>query len=119
MLNVNFCFVFFFFFQAEDGIRDGHVTGVQTCALPISVELCRSGRKLESALRSNVGQIALRLALVDVLAVQVEAETEIVSAPRPAQVGGVIVRGITVAMRLKVISGSELGKAVDQHERPA
>src|SRR5690625_7333954 len=29
-------FVVFFFFQAEDGIRDGHVTGVQTCALPIS-----------------------------------------------------------------------------------
>src|SRR5690625_3987493 len=26
----------FFFFQAEDGLRDGHVTGVQTCALPIS-----------------------------------------------------------------------------------
>src|SRR5207253_6622894 len=26
---------FVFFFQAEDGIRDGHVTGVQTCALPI------------------------------------------------------------------------------------
>src|SRR5690625_6098446 len=25
-----------FFFQAEDGIRDGHVTGVQTCALPIA-----------------------------------------------------------------------------------
>src|SRR5438876_12419284 len=25
-----------FFFQAEDGIRDGRVTGVQTCALPIS-----------------------------------------------------------------------------------
>src|SRR5438309_4004083 len=29
------CFSFFFF-QAEDGIRDGTVTGVQTCALPIS-----------------------------------------------------------------------------------
>src|SRR5690348_17834130 len=27
--------VFCFFFQAEDGIRDGRVTGVQTCALPI------------------------------------------------------------------------------------
>src|SRR5215203_6490178 len=27
---------FFFFFQAEDGIRDIGVTGVQTCALPIS-----------------------------------------------------------------------------------
>src|SRR2546426_7229360 len=31
------CFIsFFFFFQAEDGIRDYKVTGVQTCALPIS-----------------------------------------------------------------------------------
>src|ERR1017187_10583614 len=29
--------VFFFFFQAEDGIRDTSVTGVQTCALPISL----------------------------------------------------------------------------------
>src|SRR5215475_1208527 len=28
-------FFVFFFFQAEDGIRDFHVTGVQTCALPI------------------------------------------------------------------------------------
>src|SRR4051794_41552449 len=27
--------LYFFFFQAEDGIRDGRVTGVQTCALPI------------------------------------------------------------------------------------
>src|SRR5439155_2657454 len=32
----------FFFFQAEDGIRDGHVTGVQTCALPISPSRRRS-----------------------------------------------------------------------------
>src|SRR5690606_40559969 len=29
--------VAFFFFQAEDGIRDFHVTGVQTCALPIYI----------------------------------------------------------------------------------
>src|SRR5205823_11835768 len=29
------CCSFFFFFQAEDGIRDKLVTGVQTCALPI------------------------------------------------------------------------------------
>src|SRR5690348_18246255 len=28
----------FFFFQAEDGIRDGRVTGVQTCALPICLQ---------------------------------------------------------------------------------
>src|SRR2546430_13367336 len=31
----------FFFFQAEDGKRDLTVTGVQTCALPISWESCR------------------------------------------------------------------------------
>src|SRR2546430_13714579 len=30
---------FFFFFQAEDGIRDLTVTGVQTCALPISLKV--------------------------------------------------------------------------------
>src|SRR5699024_12516905 len=30
-----FYICFFFFFQAEDGIRDRNVTGVQTCALPI------------------------------------------------------------------------------------
>src|SRR5260370_17800289 len=31
-----YIFWYFFFFQAEDGIRDSSVTGVQTCALPIS-----------------------------------------------------------------------------------
>src|SRR5688500_20092634 len=43
MVSVFYCFMFcndvifcfFFFFQAEDGIRDYKVTGVQTCALPI------------------------------------------------------------------------------------
>src|SRR5207245_6562024 len=30
--------IFFFFFQAEDGIRDATVTGVQTCALPICLQ---------------------------------------------------------------------------------
>src|SRR5689334_24955162 len=33
--DVEYRTIFFFFFQAEDGIRDGTVTGVQTCALPI------------------------------------------------------------------------------------
>src|SRR5690606_40301410 len=33
----------FFFFQAEDGIRDFHVTGVQTCALPILMKMAWSG----------------------------------------------------------------------------
>src|SRR2546422_8591436 len=33
----------FFFFQAEDGIRDVAVTGVQTCALPISHRIISKG----------------------------------------------------------------------------
>src|SRR5690625_7604989 len=36
-----------FFLQAEDGIRDGHVTGVQTCALPIfakNTRICETFR---------------------------------------------------------------------------
>src|SRR5690348_17407284 len=39
-----YLFLFFFFFQAEDGIRDGRVTGVQTCALPILLRV-RSPRR--------------------------------------------------------------------------
>src|SRR2546430_5876135 len=35
-LTYRMLMLFFFFFQAEDGIRDLTVTGVQTCALPIS-----------------------------------------------------------------------------------
>src|SRR5689334_23657917 len=37
--------MYFFFFQAEDGIRDGTVTGVQTCALPISLRGGRGRRR--------------------------------------------------------------------------
>src|SRR5439155_11279596 len=36
----------FFFFQAEDGIRAGHVTGVQTCALPISLNRRSVGERV-------------------------------------------------------------------------
>src|SRR4249919_1097884 len=37
-----------FFFQAEDGIRDFHVTGVQTCALPISLAASAGGQARSS-----------------------------------------------------------------------
>src|SRR2546426_6011306 len=40
----------FFFFQAEDGIRDYKVTGVQTCALPISIGVLVGALTLGSAL---------------------------------------------------------------------
>src|SRR5258708_10757507 len=44
MLDAVLWYVFFFFFQAEDGIRDDLVTGVQTCALPISQSLYQASR---------------------------------------------------------------------------
>src|SRR2546430_12903831 len=40
-VNPRTCVVWFFFFQAEDGIRDLTVTGVQTCALPICESVAR------------------------------------------------------------------------------
>src|SRR5699024_11313186 len=39
----------YFFFQAEDGIRDRNVTGVQTCALPISVSMLDQPKKVRTA----------------------------------------------------------------------
>src|SRR5437867_13396566 len=39
MYGLDHSVCYFFFFQAEDGIRDRTVTGVQTCALPICLEL--------------------------------------------------------------------------------
>src|SRR5256884_2940724 len=52
MLALCVCFCFFFFFQAEDGIRDVAVTGVQTCALPISgVPVPRLSLRRGAALR--------------------------------------------------------------------
>src|SRR5258706_15320335 len=37
--------MYYFFFQAEDGIRDWSVTGVQTCALPICSRSSRNGEQ--------------------------------------------------------------------------
>src|SRR3712207_8778539 len=44
--TIRVCMIFFFF-QAEDGIRDIGVTGVQTCALPIYADAARIGDVVE------------------------------------------------------------------------
>src|SRR2546429_1571055 len=61
------CFVFFFF-QAEDGIRDVAVTGVQTCALPIL-----ENPKYPSAIHSNAPH--LEEASAKILAISVTSPT--------------------------------------------
>src|SRR2546426_9786135 len=49
--------IFFFFFQAEDGIRDYKVTGVQTCALPICQTQLRARRSKKCRPSSRAGQV--------------------------------------------------------------
>src|SRR5205085_5725617 len=71
VLNFFFCtFVFvvvFFFFQAEDGIRDLTVTGVQTCALPISLLDCRipgwTNLKSRSVMKRSILVVLIIVAL--------------------------------------------------------
>src|SRR5207253_4745009 len=53
-MSIEMMMCLFFFFQAEDGIRDGHVTGVQTCALPISAAKEMLGRQVGSITVSQV-----------------------------------------------------------------
>src|SRR5256886_11624771 len=52
----NIASYFFFFFQAEDGIRDLTVTGVQTCALPILIATMRSAAHA-GALVANYAEV--------------------------------------------------------------
>src|SRR3989442_5170553 len=51
----------FFFFQAEDGIRDADVTGVQTCALPISFRVEGKEIELDRAILDELGDPLLHL----------------------------------------------------------
>src|SRR5256885_12584034 len=50
---------FFFFFQAEDGIRDYKVTGVQTCALPICAVSNSLGNSASSSLANRARSVTV------------------------------------------------------------
>src|SRR5688572_33274939 len=56
-------FFFFFFFQAEDGIRDLTVTGVQTCALPISTSRITSAADVIREVATEKGASLTEVAL--------------------------------------------------------
>src|SRR5262249_57836915 len=54
MPHSRLCSRFFFFFQAEDGIRDWSVTGVQTCALPIWIGNADAGEFLGAPVKESL-----------------------------------------------------------------
>src|SRR3989442_5914251 len=56
-----------FFFQAEDGIRDADVTGVQTCALPISAIMVGTGKGAEQGILIKGGESLERIHAVHVV----------------------------------------------------
>src|SRR5260370_27038540 len=72
----------FFFFQAEDGIRDSSVTGVQTCALPICLvvrELRGPGGVtpgLEAPERPSISSASFRIATLPVWASGLDARSD-------------------------------------------
>src|SRR5438552_2818861 len=91
MLLIYIVIIFFFFFQAEDGIRDDLVTGVQTCALPISL----------IASNGNRGKLAFPITITSQVDRLIEgSDLEIVRTPaslaeltKAAAEGGVVFGG--------------------------
>src|SRR5256885_5527383 len=86
--------IFFFFFQAEDGIRDYKVTGVQTCALPIWLhrplisqvaELSREDGKVHGKRQTEYGYDVLEAPLPAVIAV-----SDAINEPRYPSLKGIM-----------------------------
>src|SRR5258707_7414463 len=82
---------FFFFFQAEDGIRDIGVTGVQTCALPILLRQrsCHAAPVWLSSQRSSVVSPRIRL----------------LSVPAFARTNGGLVTCVQISSLLRQVAG--------------
>src|SRR6266498_1731193 len=99
---------FFFFFQAEDGIRDADVTGVQTCALPIS-----SGWSIEGEVKveENLGAEVLVFFPVDAAPVETD---EIVSIREGEEEEGLLAQDARAIFTARLPSGTRqlIGKKI-------
>src|SRR3712207_1078184 len=124
---VDVCRLFVFFFQAEDGIRDIGVTGVQTCALPISSPAKPLRRRLRLATRRlcvrSSGITPLRLRARDVWvggrrpddfrASTVQMSARLVAAGRSGRWGTVLaVAGLMLALFLVALDQTVVGTAL-------
>src|SRR5207253_5811258 len=79
-----------FFCQAEDGIRDGHVTGVQTCALPICTVTTQQGDIRELPFKDGQFDVIVAAAVLHHLREDAEWETVFSRLHRSLRPGGSI-----------------------------
>src|SRR2546426_8317518 len=100
------CSCFFFFFQAEDGIRDYKVTGVQACALPICRRILVRFVSREEFERSDLTRLARNLLPAEIREVRV---VEIEGFDAQAD-GGTHVQNTTEIGRLAITKTENKGK---------
>src|SRR5690606_13721101 len=102
----------FFFFQAEDGIRDFHVTGVQTCALPICL---RGGIPVHPAAAHATASVAGKPAA----GVQQQAGACFAQPAGPADSPGIVPPGSATAVQPEyAISAMNLARLFRQRHAP-
>src|SRR5690606_40483387 len=87
---------FFFFFQAEDGIRYFHVTGVQTCALPIYAGLAQGFGELRA---------------LETLARDVGAADRLRGFQQAQQLGALRVSVVLVTLAAALVRFAQIGRA--------
>src|SRR2546429_3420889 len=93
----------FFFFQAEDGIRDVAVTGVQTCALPI----CTLALHLAGNIRYYIGTVLGESGYVR----DRDAEFALRDVPRTDLLGGIDAALVAVERGMARVRDADLSKA--------
>src|SRR5690606_40630568 len=103
-----------FFLQAEDGIRDFHVTGVQTCALPIFAERGINEVMVESG--ATLAAAFLEAGLVDEVLLYV-APVLLGSNARPL-FDGLNVEHMSEVMHMETIETRQLGDDIRVLLRP-
>src|SRR5689334_25397183 len=106
----------YFFFQAEDGIRDGTVTGVQTCALPISPDSSSDFHGLELRVddRAKLGGHLGKRRLGDAHRVVVAADDRVSMALLGIELGE-IEPGVSAAALLPHQGATRDRLAADEH----
>src|SRR5437773_5587015 len=107
--------VFFFFFQAEDGIRDRDVTGVQTCVLPIVSGSVLLGWQLElpilrTILPGRAAMSPLTAVTFVLVATALWLETESSGGHRPIRWLARAAAGLVLLVGLVTVFGYDLGE---------